>query len=185
MSKQSLLSTLKLPKELQMNDPDDPNNIYTIRQIIKRKPFLIGAYKSFYQDIISRLKSVPLDGELIELGSGASFLKAELPRLTTSDVLPYDGVDKVFSALDIPLQNESVSAFLMTDVLHHIKDSRQFFKEMQRCLKIGGKVIMIEPANTVWSKFIYTNFHPEPFDPTGGWGFEEGGPLTGANGAIP
>ncbi len=39
--------------------------------------------------------------------------------------------------------------------------------------------------NTIWSKFIYTNFHHETFDPKAGWGFEEGGPLSGANMAIP
>lgn len=48
----------------------------------------------------------------------------------------------------MPFQDKSVSAFMMIDVLHHIKDSRQFFKEMQRCLKPGGKIVMIEPANT-------------------------------------
>ncbi|MBD2464721.1 methyltransferase domain-containing protein [Oscillatoria sp. FACHB-1407] len=185
MGKQGLLGGLKLPQELQISDHDDPDSIYVIRRIIKRKPFLVNTYKSFYRDILSRIKTVPADGDLIELGSGASFLKTELPQLITSDVLPYDGVDKVFSALDIPLADNSVSAFLMTDVLHHIKDSRQFFREMQRCLKVGGKVVMIEPANTLWGKFIFSNFHPEPFDDQGGWGFEEGGPLTGANIAIP
>jgi len=185
MGKANSLSWLKLSQELQIHDSDAPDNIHIIRRIIKHKPFLINTYKSFYQDILSRIKTVPQDGELIELGSGASFLKAELPPLVTSDVLPYEGVDKVFSALDIPLSDNSVSAFIMTDVLHHIKDSRQFFREMNRCLKIGGKVVMIEPANTLWSSFIYSNFHPEPFDEKGGWGFEDGGPLTGANGAIP
>jgi len=185
MSSNRLIDFLKLPPELQCLDLDDPNNVYTIRKIINRNPFLTNCYKSFYRDILNRLKTVPSNGELIELGSGASFLRTLLPQLITSDILPYSGVDRVFSALDIPLIDDSVSAFLMTNVLHHLKDSKQFFREMRRCLKPGGKVIMMEPANTLWSRFIYTNFHPEPFDPTGDWGFEEGGPLTGANMAIP
>jgi len=168
-----------------MTNLDNPDNIYIIRRIIKRKLFLQGIYRSFYQDLLKKCRTVPDDGSLIELGSGASFIKRFCPKVITSDVLPYEGIDKVFSALDIPFENSSVSAFLMIDVLHHVKDSRKFFEEMQRCLKIGGKIVMIEPANTVWSRFIYTRFHHEPFEPSGEWGFEEGGPLSGSNMAIP
>lgn len=185
MSSTGLLSWLRLPEATQMQDLDNPDNIHTIRTIIKRKPFLRNTYKSFYQDLLSKIKTVPSDGDVIELGSGASFLKSMAPYIVTSDILPYSGVDRVFSAMDIPLKDGTASAFLMIDVLHHIKDSRLFFQEMQRCLKVGGKVVMIEPANTLWSKFIYTHFHHEPFETRGGWGFEDGGPLSGANMAIP
>jgi SAM-dependent methyltransferase len=185
MSSTGLLSWLRLPEAAQMQDLDNPENIHTIRHIIQRKSFLRNTYKSFYQDLLSKIKTVPADGEVIELGSGASFLKSIAPYIVTSDILPYSGVDRVFSAMDIPLKDNTASAFLMIDVLHHIKDSRRFFQEMQRCLKIGGKVVMIEPANTLWSKLIYTYFHHEPFETRGGWGFEEGGPLSGANMAIP
>jgi hypothetical protein len=44
---------------------------------------------------------------------------------------------------------------------------------------------MIEPANSSWGRFIYKNFHHEPFNPKGGWEIESTGPLSGANGAIP
>ncbi|MDZ4785757.1 MAG: methyltransferase domain-containing protein, partial [bacterium] len=135
--------------------------------------------------MLGRCINTPPLGDFIEMGSGAGFIKKLAPHVITSDVLPYDGVDLVFSALDIPLQKSSVSAFLMIDVLHHVKDSVRFFEEMQRCLKTGGKIIMVEPANTPWSTFIYTRFHHEPFEPSGEWGFEEGGPLSGANMAIP
>lgn len=185
MPSKDLLAPLRLPKELQPDNLDDPNNIVVLRQLIQRKPFLIKTYKSFYQDLLGRVKAVPQGGELIELGSGASFMKTFAPRLVTSDILPYSGVDLVFSGLDMPMPDASVSAFLMIDVLHHIKDSRQFFNESLRCLKVGGKVVMIEPANTLWSRFIYKNFHHEPFNTLGEWGFEEGGPLSGANMAIP
>lgn len=180
-----LLNSLKLPEVSQIKNLDEPDNIDKIRKIIRRKPFLINTYKSFYKEILQKVKNAPLNGELIELGSGASFLKKIAPYIVTSDILPYAGVDRVFSALDMPLENSSVSAFLMIDVLHHVKDSRQFFTEMQRCLKVGGKIVMIEPANTMWSRLIYTNFHHEPFETNRGWGFELGGPLTGANMAIP
>ena len=44
---------------------------------------------------------------------------------------------------------------------------------------------MIEPANSVWGRFIYQNFHHEPFNPKGGWEIDSSGPLSGANGALP
>lgn len=185
MTSKDLLAVLRLPQTLQSNDLDDPNNIFLIREIIRRKPFLSKTYKSFYKDLLRRIVDVPRQGEVIELGSGASFLKKYAPYIVTSDILPYEGVDRVFSGLEMPMPDESVSAFLMIDVLHHIKDSRQFFREVLRCLKPGGKLVMIEPANTPWSTFIYKNFHHEPFDVKGEWGFEEGGPLSGANMAIP
>lgn len=185
MANKGLLDRLRLPESTGIVDLDDPNNIHIIRNIIKRKPFLKKTYESFYQDMLGRCITVPAVGDFIEMGSGAGFIKKMAPHIITSDVLPYDGVDLVFSALDIPLKDSSVSAFLMIDVLHHVKDSVRFFEEMQRCLKTGGKIVMIEPANTPWSTFIYTRFHHEPFEPSGEWGFDEGGPLTGANMAIP
>jgi SAM-dependent methyltransferase len=185
MSLSSLLAPLKLPPTLQTNDLDDPNNILIIREIIRRKPFLTQTYKSFYRELLDKSAGAPTDGEWIELGSGASFLKTLAPQVVTSDILPYGGVDRVFSGLDMPMGDRTVSAFLMIDVLHHIKDSRGFLKESLRCLKLGGKMVMIEPANTFWSRIIYKNFHHEPFETRGEWGFEEGGPLSGANMAIP
>jgi len=44
---------------------------------------------------------------------------------------------------------------------------------------------MIEPANSLWGRFIYKNFHHEPFDPRGGWSIPATGPLSGANSALP
>jgi SAM-dependent methyltransferase len=178
------LDLLRLP-ETSFKDLDSSENIYVIRKIIQRKPFLRKIYESFYLELLNKCADAPSKGYIVELGSGASFIKRFCSSAITSDVLPYDGVDMVFSALDIPFQEGSVSAFLMIDVLHHIKDSRIFFREMHRCLNVGGKIVMIEPANTPWASFIYKRFHHEPFDPDGEWGFEQGGPLTGANMAIP
>ncbi len=179
-----LINYLKLPESSQLKDLDNSNNIYCLRRIIQRKTFLRNVYLSFYKIFTNSFTSHPMKGDIVELGSGAGFLKKLYPQVITSDILPYKGIDLVFSGLAMPFQNESVRAFLMIDVLHHIKDSRLFFKEIQRCFKTHGKIIMIEPANTLFSRFIYTNFHHEPFEPKGDWGFEESGPLSGANMAI-
>lgn len=180
-----IIDVLKLPESKDIKNLDDSENIYILRRIIQKKIFLRKTYLFFYKNFLDVLSSLKIEGEVIELGSGAGFLKKIAPYVVTSDIIPYEGIDKVFSALDIPFSDKTIRCFLMIDVLHHIKDSRLFFQEMERCLKVGGKIVMIEPANTIWSRFIYSKFHHEPFDPKGGWGFEEGGPLSGANMAIP
>jgi SAM-dependent methyltransferase len=180
-----IIRVLRLSESDQIKDLDDPHNIYYLRRVILRKPFLRNVYLSFYNVFTEVIGSTPMEGDIIELGSGAGFLKKIIPTVITSDIIPYEGIDLIFSGLEMPFKNDSIRAFLMIDVLHHIKDCRLFFKEMQRCLKVGGKIVMIEPANTWFSRFIYTKFHHEPFEPLGDWGFEEGGPLSGANMAIP
>ena len=74
----------------------------------------------------------------------------------------------------------------MIDVFHHIPDVEQFLREAVRVLKSGGKIVMVEPANTLWGRFIYQNFHHEPFLPDVlDWQLPPGGPLSMANGALP
>ena len=55
-----------------------------------------------------------------------------------------------------------------------------FFQEATRCVKLGGCIVMIEPWNTSWAKWVYQNLHSEPFDPDAGWTFPSSGPLSNA-----
>lgn len=99
--------------------------------------------------------------------------------------MPLPNVDMQFSAEKIPFGNDELDGIFMVDVLHHIPHPYMFFREAARILKPGGRIIMVEPAHTIFSKFIYQNFHHEPFDPEGGWEFTSTGPLSGSNQAIP
>ena len=179
-----VIEWLKLPEVRQIEDLDDPATTLLHGQIIQKKPFLRKLYIDFYEEF---KKAVP-DAEkkvVVELGSGGGFAKEIIGNVITSDVLELPNVDKVFSAVSMPFETASVDAFVMFDVLHHIHDPGGFFKEALRCLKVHGKIIMIEPANTLWSRFIYRNFHHERFDPRAEWGLEEAGPVSEANGAMP
>ena len=40
-----------------------------------------------------------------------------------------------------------------------------FFRRRLRCVRPGGVIAMIEPWVTPWSRFVYTRFHHEPFEP--------------------
>ena len=43
-----------------------------------------------------------------------------------------------------PTEGESIDAILMINVLHHIKNPQGFLEEAQRCLRPGGRVVMID-----------------------------------------
>ncbi|MFH1046056.1 MAG: class I SAM-dependent methyltransferase [Candidatus Omnitrophota bacterium] len=179
------LAWLKLPEV--HNIPKEDTRCVSLAQaaVIRKKPFLKRIYTDFYQQF---KKAIPGDLNsklLVELGSGGGFIKEIIPTAVTSDILDLPEIDQRFSALDMPFQNNSVDAFFVLDVLHHIHDPRTLFKELDRCLKVGGKAVMIEPANTLWSRFIYRHFHHELFDCSKGWGSEATGPLNLANIAIP
>lgn len=166
-------------------DIDDPQTTVRRRELIKNKKVLRNIYERWYADIIEGFKSVP-DGIQVEIGSGGGFLKDIYPEIVTSDLLPLPFIDQVFSAEQFPYEHSTLSGICMVNVLHHIPQCRLFFKEAERCLKSGGKVMMVEPATTLWSKFIFKNFHHEPFEPKSDtWEIASTGPLSGANGALP
>jgi SAM-dependent methyltransferase len=179
-----LLDWLSLPERRGISDLDDRAATVLHAGIIRRKSLLRRLYIDFY-DQFRRAAGEVRGSKLVELGSGGGFIKEVIPNVTTSDVIDAPGVDLCFSAMDMPFDDASVDAFLMIDVLHHLPDARAFFAEATRCLRAGGKVVMIEPANTPWSRFIYGNFHHEAFEPDAGWSFPSTGRLSGANGALP
>jgi SAM-dependent methyltransferase len=175
---------LKLPETKNIKDLDDPSATLLHRKILQKKVFLKKLYEDVYRQFINAVEQ-PENKVLVELGSGGGFIKEVMPNVITSEILNIPGVDKVFSAMDMPFKDGTVDAFFMFDVLHHIGQPRQFFKESLRCLKPGGRIVMIEPANTSWARFVYRNFHHETFDPKANWGLETTGPLSQGNGAMP
>jgi len=179
-----VLDKLKLPELRDGMSRDDAALTLLHSKIIRRKEFLRRIYLDFYAELADSI-AYSDSKTVLELGSGGGFLKEVLPGVITSDVLNVPTVDKVFSACAMPFEDASLDAIVMVDVLHHIPDVRAFFHEAVRCLKAGGRIAMIEPANTCWGRFIYTHFHHETFDPKAAWAFQSIGPLTTANGALP
>lgn len=178
-------SFLQLPYMKKM-DLDDPETTIFRRKIIEEKVFLKNLYTDFYTIFKNSVVNLPKSARLVELGSGGGFIKKIIPDVITSDVIKLPDVDLHFSATDMPFKNESIDRFFMLNVIHHIHDAEMFFKEIDRCLKNNGKIIAIEPANTLWGRFIYQNFHhDEDFDPKGSWALKSQKPLSDANGALP
>src|SRR3989344_2792040 len=163
----NILDFLKLPYVSKMEDLDDPQTTIIRKKIIEQNIFLKNLYTDFYTIFKDSLIGLGKKRKLIELGSGAGFIKKIIPDVITSDVIKLPDVDLHFSATHIPFKNESIDRIFMLNVIHHIQDPRLFFKEIDRCLKKSGKLIAIEPSNTLWGRFVYKHFHYEDFDPKG------------------
>ena len=163
-------------------DLNHPERSLEHKQILLSKTSL----KSLYIDWYNLFKKyIQKDSVYIELGSGGGFIKDIIPNIITSDVNQIPGVDKYFSASEMPFENESVSGIFMIDAFHHFPNVDEFFEESIRVLKTNGKIVMIEPWNTKWSSWIYKKFHHELFDPDLDWRFPTSGPLSGSNMALP
>lgn len=163
---------------------DDPQTTLLHREIILAKPFLKRVYIDWYMIFKNRLAKLP-DGKLLEIGSGGGFIKEIIPAVITSDILPLDYCDMNFSAEALPFNNNELSAIFMINVFHHIPKPYLFLREAERTLKKGGEIMMIEPANSIIGRFIYKNYHHEPFDEKGEWEIQSSGPLSGSNQALP
>jgi len=166
------------------SDLDSPERTLEHKELILRKSFLKRIYLDWYGWFLTEYKKLPI-GKVIELGAGGGFLKSLEPSIICTDVQELPGNDLTFSATEMPFEADELSGIFMLDTFHHIPDIEQFMNEVQRVLTKGGKLLMIEPANSRWGRFIYQNFHHEPFDPSGSWQIDQSGPMSGANGALP
>ena len=174
---------MKKMKQAQNYALDDPQRTLIHKEIILEKPFLKKLYTEWYRYFVK--KSQIVEGSYLEIGSGGGFLKNVFPKVITSDILELDTVDIICDAQQLPFNNESLAAIMMLNVFHHIPKPYQFLEEAQRTLVPKGRIIMIEPANTPFAKFIYTHFHHEDFDPNGDMEIAEGKPLSYSNQALP
>jgi SAM-dependent methyltransferase len=163
---------------------DDPRTTVLRRQVIRQKPFLQRLYAEWFRQLRDALPAV--EGPILELGSGATDLRTVIPGVIRSEVFRCPGIELVADARKLPFASRSLRAIALVDVMHHIPKVDRFFSEAARCVRPGGAIVAIEPWVTAWSTFVYQRFHHEPFDPArADWSLPSGGPLSGANGALP
>jgi SAM-dependent methyltransferase len=117
-----------------------------------------------YEDFFRRIAGACASGITLEIGGGIGNLKTRLPDVIASDIQFAPWLDMVIDAQRLPFADGSLGNIVMLDVLHHIEYPILFFREAQRVLRSGGRVVMIEPAITPGSTIFYRLFHEEPVD---------------------
>jgi SAM-dependent methyltransferase len=128
----------------------------------QNKPVLQRLYADWYGEIITWL--VP--GRTVELGGGTGNLKAHVPGVYCSDVVVLPWLNLVADAQRLPFQSESLANLVLFDSLHHIENVSLFFDEALRTLRVGGRIVVMDPYLSWASWPIYRWLHPEPMDCT-------------------
>jgi len=171
-------------RDLNRFNLDDPSVTISRRKMVRKKGFINKIYEDWYNLV---KKHLPLqNGIVVELGSGAGFIKETIPGTITSDVMFLPFVDIVMDGINMPFTANSIDCLVLIDVFHHIPNVNLFFNEAIKTLRKGGRIIMIEPWINRWSFRIFSNLHHEVIDiSTDGWDFSSSGPLSGANQALP
>ncbi len=128
----------------------------------QNKPVLQRLYADWYGEISTWL--VP--GRTVELGGGTGNLKAHVPGVYCTDVVVLPWLNLVADAQRLPFQSESLANLVLFDSLHHIENVSLFFDEALRTLRVGGRIIVMDPYLSWASWPIYRWLHPEPMDCT-------------------
>ncbi|MFH1727652.1 MAG: class I SAM-dependent methyltransferase [Pseudomonadota bacterium] len=171
-------------KKLLIHDPDGTEITRIHRQNINKKKFLKNIYLEWYNIFKSHVVNTEAE-KLLEIGSGGGFLKEVIPSVITSDIANLEYCDITFDTYEMPFKERSVSRIFLLNVFHHIDKPEKFLNEVNRVLKKDGKLIMLEPSISIWSRLIYKYLHFEAMDPKSGWEIQGGKRLSNANIALP
>ena len=164
--------------------PDSSDAVELRRSNIQQNWFLQNIYNEWHAKLVAK---IPTGSQpVLEIGANGPQYKDTLTGLITSDIVYAPSLDIVLDGQCLPFSSESLRGIVMTDVLHHLPSVRHFFSEAERCLIPEGKIVMVEPWLTPWSRLIYGLLHHEPCEPARrDWEFESNGPMSGANIALP
>ena len=127
----------------------------------KQKPILQKIYKDFYE-IIAGYLSNKKEGLIVELGSGIGNIKSVIPYAICTDLFPNPWIDQVENAYSLSFQDNSVSDIILFDVFHHIEFPGDVLNELYRVVNSKGRVIIFEPAVSLFGLLVYGVFHHEP-----------------------
>jgi len=141
-------------------------------------------YKEWYELISHQLSES--DGMNLELGCGASFMDKIIKNLKKSDVFINSNTDLKIDAMEVGLKFENkISNLILVNVFHHISNPELFLRSAEKSLLKGGRIIMVEPSNNIWSRLVYKLVGHEKFDTEQiRWEFESNDPLLDSNQAL-
>jgi SAM-dependent methyltransferase len=148
-----------MPKETYSDYLDE---IRYQREAWQRKPALRRMYADWYRKCVSQF--APL-APVVEVGSGSGNFKEFYPNAIATDVFNSgEWIDLLMDAESLSLRRNSIGNILAFDVLHHLRRPMTLLRRALDALKVGGRIVLCEPAVSPWSRFVYGRFHHEPID---------------------
>lgn len=96
---------------------------------------------------------LPPSAKVVNLGSGPRRIDESWINM---DVVPFENVDLVADALNLPFQDDSLDAVINESLLEHVPNPTAAIKEISRVLKPGGLVYTSTP--------FLTPYHASPDD---------------------
>jgi SAM-dependent methyltransferase len=157
LSPDKLLSRKRILSS-NVNASSDLEFIHSHRAIWNARPELREVYHSFFDQLLA---AAGARKPIVEIGAGPGFFKEYCPSLISTDVISTQWVDVACDGCALPFASDSIGAFVMLDVLHHLPRPLDFMGEVARTLRSGGVVAMIEPWITPTSYVLYRWFHHE------------------------
>jgi len=145
-----------------MNEPEITYDLSLLQQSHhkwQRSPALRVVYENIFRDMAASC----IAGPSLELGAGIGVAAETIPDLTTSDLVKTAFVERAVSAYAIPAENWA--NIVAMDTLHHLQRPWEFFGGAARALRVGGRVVLMEPAGTRFGRWFYGRFHHEPCEP--------------------
>lgn len=130
-------------------------------QYWNNKPLLHDVYALLYGRILPWINTERPEA-VVEIGSGIGNLKAHLPESISTDLFPNPWLDLACDAYELPFLNATISHLVLFDVFHHLQKPAFFLEEARRVLAAGGRVILMEPFISWFSRPVYQWLHHEP-----------------------
>ncbi len=97
----------------------------------------------------------------MEVGSGIGNFKDFFPEILTIDIIPSKFINISADGKYLPLISNYFDTIVCIDTLHHITKYSYFLEDALRVLKKNGRLILLDPYNSLVSTFIRKKFHHE------------------------
>ena len=159
------------------------------RKVWLNKPVLRLLYNHWYSQCAVFFSS---ERPVVEIGAGSGNFKSYYQDVISTDIFPSGPwIDVVMDAHALALAPNTTGNVIVFDVLHHLQRPLDFLRHAVASIKLGGRLVVCEPALSPWSRFVYGVFHHEPVDDNwdllglGGQAPDEDRLHQFANAAIP
>jgi hypothetical protein len=132
-----------------------------VEDIIYKDNYLNFIYNYVYQVIV---KHIEYQGKTLELGATSFSIKNYIDDSIITNIDFHNNLDLVTSGISLPIKNDSITNLVLKDTFHHLGDIVQSFKEFDRILNVGGRIVLVEPFWSIPLRVVAFFFHPEPFN---------------------